>query len=201
MTSAIAQGPPGYRPEIGEACARALNAGVVPRVPLQGSQSASDLIANAHLALGVLDVDTLEAKEGGSSTARRSAWRAGVRGGARGAGAGRGAERVAAMTLQALGGHAEAFDERLVGVRPHPGALASAAHMRSLLEGSQLVGTSDRPHDPFALRCLPQIHGAVRDQISFAREVVGRELCAVTDNPVVLSGGEVLSGGLFHGEP
>ncbi len=92
---------------------RALDAEVVPRVPLQGSQSASDLIPNAHLALGVLDVDTLEAKEGG--------------------------------------------------------IINSAAHMRSPLEGSQLVGTSDRPRDPFSLRCLPQIHGAVRRR--------RRELC------------------------
>ncbi|UUY04512.1 aromatic amino acid ammonia-lyase [Svornostia abyssi] len=198
---AIAQGPPGYRPEIGEAYVRALNAGVVPRVPMQGSQSASDLIPNAHLALGVLDVDTLEAKEGGVINSAAFSVALAFEAVREAQALVEGAERVAAMTLQALGGHAEAFDERLVGLRPHPGALASAAHMRSLLEGSKLVGTSDRPHDPFSLRCLPQIHGAVRDQISFAREVVARELCAVTDNPVVLSGGEVLSGGLFHGEP
>ena len=121
MTSAIAQRPPGYRPEMGEAYVRALNAGVVPRVPLQGSQSASDLIPNAHLALGVLDDDTLEAKEGGAINSTAFSVALAFDAVREAQALVEGAERVAAMTLQALGGHAEAFDERLVGLRPHPG--------------------------------------------------------------------------------
>ena len=101
-----------------------------------------------------------------------------------------------------------AFDERIHALRPHPRQVNCAAYMRRLLAGSQFV----RHHDPtnvqdaYTLRCIPQVHGAVRDAIAYARWVVDIELNAVTDNPLLFiddDSGEitVLSGGNFHGEP
>lgn len=179
-------------------------------MPELGSHSTSDLIPAANLALALLgeapghatEAVGLQAKD--ASVVNNAAFSAAL-----GADAVRRVTRliehteaVAAMSLEALGGHVEAYDERLVALRPHPGALATAAHMRELLEGSQLIGRSERPHDPFSLRCLPQIHGAIRDALAHARTAVEIDLCAVTDNPVVVSdGGDALSGGNFHGAP
>jgi len=99
-------------------------------------------------------------------------------------------------------GFPDAYDERLIGCRPHPGALASAQHMRELLRGSQLLRNPDRRHDPYSLRCIPQVHGAVRDALSYARRAVEIELRSVCDNPLVFPDGHrAISGGNFHGAP
>lgn len=204
IAQSAAQGPPAFRREIVAALVRAINERRHPPVPRLGSNSASDLVPGAHLALGVLAGEpqlALQAKEGAlinnaafttalAVAAVRSAQAAVVR-----------AEAVAALTLQALRGFPDAFDARLVTLRPHPGALDVAAHMRSLLHDSALLRAPGRPHDPYSLRCLPQVHGAVRDAIANARGALEIELRAVQDNPVVLADGTVLSGGLFHGAP
>jgi histidine ammonia-lyase len=111
------------------------------------------------------------------------------------------AEAVAALTLEAVRGFPEAFDERLVALRPHPGAVATAAHVRAHIAGSLRLRGPGRPHDPFSLRCVPQVHGAVRDAFGHLRAALSVEVGAVTDNPVVLADGSVCSGGNFHGAP
>ena len=214
---AYAQGPPAMRRAVAEALAEALNQRLHPRVPLIGTLSASDLVPNAHIALALIGEGaagqggggtsvsaplSLEAKDGGitnnnafatalAAHAVRDAQRLIER-----------AEAVAAMTLQALRGFPDAYADALIALRPHPGAYASAAHMRAQLDGSGLLRGPGRPHDPFSLRCLPQVHGAIRDAVAYARRAVEIELSAVTDNPVVLLAEQrTVSGGNFHGEP
>jgi histidine ammonia-lyase len=115
------------------------------------------------------------------------------------------ADVVGAMSLEAMLGTASAFDEALVGARPHPGQIASAARLRGLLAGSE-IGASHRssPHrlqDPYSLRCMPQVHGAVHDALAPLEGVLAVEMNAATDNPLVFPDGRVVSGGNFHGEP
>jgi len=99
-----------------------------------------------------------------------------------------------------------AFDERIHRARPHNGQLASAAHLRDLLEGSDIreshLTNDPRVQDAYCLRCMPQVHGAVRDALNHARAVVEIESGAATDNPLVFpDSAEILSGGNFHGAP
>ncbi len=110
------------------------------------------------------------------------------------------------MTVEAILGTDRAFDERLQRLRPHPGQAASAENLRNLLRGSAIVASHrDSEHlvqDAYSLRCVPQVHGAHRDVLGFARGVLEREIGSVTDNPIVLpEDGEILSGGNFHGQP
>jgi histidine ammonia-lyase len=142
----------------------------------------------AHLCLAVADLDRLAAT----------------------------ADVACAMTVEALLGTDATYRPELHSIRPHPGQERSAANLRRLLSGSEIVashGPSDHAvQDAYSLRCAPQVHGASRDVIAFARQVTERELASVTDNPVVLpeagpggsgvsSGGEVASTGNFHGQP
>jgi histidine ammonia-lyase len=220
---AYAQGPAAVRPLIVERLVWMLNEGIHPVVHSQGSLSASgDLIPNAQLGLGLIGEGDLcvhgevrpaadvvpgwiepDLKEGVALTNDvalatslgfdivRTAGRLVDR-----------AELIAAMTLQAMRGYPDAYDERLAGARPHLGALTSAAHMRALLEGSELVRDPGRGHDPYSLRCIPQVHGAVRDALAYARGAVEVEIRSVGDNPLVFPAGQdILSGGNFHGAP
>lgn len=135
----------------------------------------------AHLCLAVADLDRLAAT----------------------------ADIACAMTVEALLGTDATYRPELHSIRPHPGQERSAANLRRLLAGSEIVashGPSDHAvQDAYSLRCAPQVHGAARDVIGYTRSVVERELAAVTDNPVVLpgadGGGEVASTGNFHGQP
>ena len=129
------------------------------------------------------------------------------------------ADVACAITVEALLGTDAAYRPELHAIRPHPGQQRSAANLSRLLAGSEIVashGPSDHAvQDAYSLRCAPQVHGASRDVIAFARSVVERELASVTDNPVVLAdpggsgpggsgvspGGEVASTGNFHGQP
>jgi histidine ammonia-lyase len=107
------------------------------------------------------------------------------------------------MTLDALRGTPRAFERRLHQARPHPGQMASAQHLERLLEGSEIRASHiscRRVQDAYSLRCVPQVHGAVRDTLAEARRVFGIELNSATDNPLVL-GDEIVSGGNFHGQP
>ncbi len=134
----------------------------------------------AHLCLAVADLDRLAAT----------------------------ADVACAMTVEALLGTDATYRSELHAIRPHPGQERSAANLHRLLSGSEIVashGASDHAvQDAYSLRCAPQVHGASRDVIAFARGVAERELASVTDNPVVLPdahGGEVASTGNFHGQP
>ncbi|HZD57771.1 MAG TPA: histidine ammonia-lyase [Anaerolineales bacterium] len=111
------------------------------------------------------------------------------------------AEIALAMTLEALLGVSTAFDARLHMLRRHPGQIAVAAKIRQLTRGSNLVDGGDRVQDAYSLRCGPQVQGAAWDTIHFIKEIMLREINAVTDNPLLVGPGEAISGGNFHGEP
>ena len=116
-------------------------------------------------------------------------------GAARRAPAGGLADVIGAMSLEAMQGTAAAFDEALIGARPHPGQVAVAAHLRALLAGSEIGAShADSPHrlqDPYSLRCMPQVHGAVRDALDQLERVLAVEMNAATDNPLVFADGRV----------
>ena len=116
------------------------------------------------------------------------------------------ADVAGAMTLEALKGTPVAFDERIHAARPHRGQTESAAHLRELLSDSQIreshVENDPRVQDAYSLRCMPQVHGTVRDALAHARDIVEIETGSATDNPLVFTDtDEVLSGGNFHGAP
>jgi histidine ammonia-lyase len=109
-----------------------------------------------------------------------------------------------ALSLEAVCGVSSAFDERVHNVRPHPGQARSAGNIRKFIRGSKLINSMpDRVQDGYSLRCTPQVHGAIRDAIAYAKSVVEREINSATDNPLIFSesGGTAISGGNFHGEP
>ena len=112
------------------------------------------------------------------------------------------ADVVGAMTLEALRDTPSAFDERIQNARPHAGQIESASHLRDLMRGSE-IRESHRENDPrvqdaYSLRCMPQVHGAIRGVLRHVREVVEIESGAGTDNPLVfVDNGDVISGGNF----
>ncbi len=227
----LAMGYSGIRPQVVERLIQLLNAGVVPCVPRYGSVGASgDLAPLAHLALvllgegeawyrGVrlpgaealrrtgLEPIALQAKEGLAlinGTAVIAAH--GTLTTLRAENLVRAVDIAAALSVEALRGTPAAFDARIHQLRPHPRQVDAAAFVRRLLEGSTFV----RPHDPrdiqdaYSLRCVPQVHGAVRDTVAYARWALEIELNAVTDNPLIFFEGNqpvVISGGNFHAEP
>jgi histidine ammonia-lyase len=224
----LAKGLSGIRPLIAERLCDLLNRRVTPVVPSQGSVGASgDLAPLAHIALVLIgegEADykgarhtgaealrlaaiqplALEAKEGISLINGTQAMLAiGCLEQAAAETLADSADVICAMTLDALRGTPRAFDRRLHEARPHPGQVASAAHLERLLEGSEIRASHiscRRVQDAYSLRCAPQVHGAVRDTIAEARRVLAIELNAATDNPLIL-GEEIISGGNFHGEP
>lgn len=119
------------------------------------------------------------------------------------------AEAAAALSLEALMGVVDAYDEKIHKVRPHVGQAITAKNIREMTAGSKLVQTGQeamkkigRPHDPYSLRCTPQVLGAARDAVAYARKVVETEINSATDNPLVFPDeGVCLSGGNFHGQP
>jgi histidine ammonia-lyase len=115
------------------------------------------------------------------------------------------ADVACALSIEALLGTDRPYDERVQALRPHPGQLASAANLRALLAGSSLLASHRHSRhavqDAYCLRCAPQVHGAARDVLDYARRVISIELGSVVDNPVVVPDGEVMTTGNFHGEP
>src|SRR5689334_24345274 len=115
------------------------------------------------------------------------------------------ADVACALSVEALLGTDRPYDERVQRIRPHPGQLVSAANLRALLSGSALMASHRHSRhavqDAYSLRCAPQVHGAVRDVLAYARQVISTELGAVVDNPVIVPDGEVMTTGNFHGEP
>ncbi len=114
------------------------------------------------------------------------------------------ADIAAATTLEAARGSAAPFDARIHDARPHPGQRDVAGNLRTLLRGSEILPSHadcEKVQDPYSLRCVPQVHGAVRLAVTHAREVVETEINSATDNPLVFENGDVISGGNFHGEP
>ncbi len=228
----LALGRSGVRPLLVERMVELLNRDLVPAVPEQGSLGASgDLAPLAHLALPLLgrgaflDEDgravpaaatlaraglppiALEAKEGlALVNGTQGMLAVGVLAAVRAERLLRAADVAAAMSVEAALATDRPFDERLHRLRPHPGQAASAANLRRLLAGSGIVASHrESAHlvqDAYSLRCAPQVHGAARDALAYARAALQDELGSVSDNPVVLAeDGEVLSGGNFHGQP
>ena len=114
------------------------------------------------------------------------------------------ADILAAMSLEALQGSAAPFDERIHLIRPHPGQQSVAGNIRHLLKHSEILDSHrdcGKVQDPYSLRCVPQVHGASRDALDYASTTLETELNSVTDNPLVFSNGDILSGGNFHGQP
>src|SRR5688572_5494104 len=225
----IAKGLTGARPAIAELLIDMLNAGLHPSIPEQGSVGASgDLAPLAHLALALIGEGPLRAaaREGSAAEMLREYRLEPVTLGpkeglvlingtqahtAMAALAVVDAHRLwkvahiaGAMSLEALKGTPGAFDERIQAARGQLGQAASAAVLRDLLADSEIREShrhgDSRVQDPYSLRCMPQVHGPVLDAIDFVASVVSRELNAATDNPLVLEGGELLSGGNFHGQ-
>jgi histidine ammonia-lyase len=229
--NALAVGLSGIRPEVVELLIGMLNAEVHPVVPSRGSVGASgDLAPLAHLALVVIGEGEAWRENAGPAPGREALARAGLEPmsleakeglallngtqlmGALAALALDDARRLAlsadvigAMSLEAMEGTAVAFDEALIGARPHPGQVAVAAHLRSLLAGSEIAAShtemDHKVQDAYSLRCMPQVHGAARDALDQLERVLAIEINAATDNPLVFPSGEIVSGGNFHGEP
>jgi len=115
------------------------------------------------------------------------------------------ADIIGSLSLEALKGSPSAFDERIQMARPHRGQIDTAYNLRLLLKDSKIVKShKDCPkvQDAYSLRCMPQVHGAVKDTYNHAKKILETEMNSVTDNPLVFeTGNEVISGGNFHGEP
>jgi histidine ammonia-lyase len=228
----LAKGHSGIRLSILRLLLDMLERGVHPIVPCQGSLGASgDLAPLAHIALVIIGLGeaelggqrlpgaealsraglhpvTLEAKEGLALTNGTALMAAlGCLAVVEAENVSLAAEVAGALSLEALYGTLWAFDPRLHAARPHPRQIDSAANMRRLLGGSTFVRPPDHPdvQDAYTLRCIPQVHGACRDAIKYARWVVEIELNSATDNPLIFfeaDGSPVaISGGNFHGEP
>ena len=227
----LATGYSGARSSLIDTLIAMLDEGVVPVIPEKGSVGASgDLAPLSHLALALIGEGEafykgerlsgaealrraqieplcLEVKEGlallngtqamaavGSLALQRAETIVRV------------ADVAGAMTLEALRGTPVAFDERIHRARPHPGQIEVAGHLRELLHDSEIrsshLENDPRVQDAYSLRCMPQVHGAVRGALGHAREIVETETGSATDNPLVFTEtGEVLSGGNFHGAP
>lgn len=113
------------------------------------------------------------------------------------------ADHIASMSLDAYDGRIEPFTEAVHLVRPHKGQLETAARMKEMLEGSELIKTpKTHVQDPYSFRCAPQVHGAVKDTIRYVTSVIDTEINSATDNPTVCPDEDlIISAGNFHGEP
>jgi histidine ammonia-lyase len=236
--NSLSKGHSGVRAVIIDTICELLNRGVTPFVPSQGSVGASgDLAPLAHLALALIGEGecfddkgsrissaealkraqikplVLEAKEAVSLINGTQAMLAvGTLSLLAAETLVDSADVIGAMACDALKGTDVAYDERIHKARPHAGQSRSAANLRRLLEGSQIRDSHrdcGRVQDAYSLRCIPQVHGAVRDTFAHCRNVFETEMNSAVDNPLVFvknpkladGEGDVLSGGNFHGEP
>ena len=247
--NSLSKGYSGVRDVIIDTLCEMLNRGVTPFVPSQGSVGASgDLAPLAHLALALIGegecVDDKGLRIPGGEALRRAQVKPVVLEAKEAVSLINGtqgmlavgilallaaetlvdsADVIGSLTLDALQGTDVAFDERIHQARPHRGQLTTAANLRKMLEGSQIRESHrdcDRVQDAYSLRCMPQVHGAVRDTLAHCREVMEIEMNSAVDNPLVFPAhvgmgvspvraerssaegeGDVLSGGNFHGEP
>ncbi len=228
--NSLSAGHSGIKLETLELIVALLERGVTPVVPCQGSVGASgDLAPLAHMTLtligegeafyrgerlpsavaleraGLVPV-ALGAKEGlaliNGTQVMTAVAALGVLRAERLAAA---ADVIGAMSLEAYLGTERVFDRRLNDLRPHPGQERVASNLRALLAGSEIVQSHaecDRVQDPYSFRCIPVVHGAVRDSAAHVRRVTEIEANSVTDNPLVFpEDEEFVSGGNFHGEP
>lgn len=114
------------------------------------------------------------------------------------------ADILATVSLEALQGSIAPFDDRIHQLRKHPGQALVAENVRKLLADSEILESHrncGKVQDPYCLRCVPQVHGASRDAIAHASDIIETEMNSVTDNPLVFENGDIISGGNFHGQP
>ncbi len=236
--NSLAKGNSGVRALAIDTICEMVNRGVAPVVPSQGSVGASgDLAPLAHLALALMGEGECFDEEGGHIPSAEALKRAQIKplvleakeavslinGTQAMLAAGTllllaaetlvdSADVIGAMSCDALQGTMVAFDERIHKVRPHAGQMKTAANLRRLLTESEIRHSHrdcGRVQDAYSLRCMPQVHGAVRDTLAHCRSVFETEMNSAVDNPLVFvknpkamdGEGEVLSGGNFHGEP
>ena len=236
--NSLSKGFSGVRASVIDSLCEMLNRGVMPFVPSQGSVGASgDLAPLAHLALVLIGegecLDEKGVRVSGAEALRRAQIKPVVLEAKEAVSLINGtqgmlsvgilalleaetlvdsADVIGALTLDALQGTDAAFDERIHRARPHHGQLKTAENLRRMLEGSQIRESHrdcGRVQDAYSLRCMPQVHGAVRDTLAHCREVMETEVNSAVDNPLVFvrnpkqmdGEGEVISGGNFHGEP
>jgi histidine ammonia-lyase len=235
--NSLSKGFSGVRAEIVDALCEMLNRGVTPFVPSQGSVGASgDLAPLAHLALALIGegecLDDKGIRIPSADALRRAQIKPVVLEAKEAVSLINGtqgmlavgilallaaeilvdtADVIGALTLDSLHGTDAAFDERIHRARPHPGQLKTAENLRRMLEGSEIRESHrdcSRVQDAYSLRCMPQVHGAVRDTLAHCRAVMETEINSAVDNPLVFvksskqdGEGDVISGGNFHGEP
>jgi histidine ammonia-lyase len=226
--NALSKGFSGIRLETLETLIEMLNKGVHPIIPEKGSLGASgDLAPLAHMVLPMLGEGEAEFK-GKVMPGREAMKIAGIpivelvakeglaliNGTQVMTGIGALAiydsiqlikisDIASALTLEALRGIKDAFDPRTHKIRPHKGQITTAENILNLTQGSTFITKQGelRVQDAYTLRCIPQVHGAAKDAVRYVEEKVLIEMNSVTDNPIVLENGEVISGGNFHGEP
>ena len=234
--NSLAKGHSGVRAIVVDTLCEMLNRGVTPVVPSQGSVGASgDLAPLAHLALALIGEGECHDEKGVRVSSGEALKRAQIKplvlesketisliNGTQAMLAVGTLALLAAETLvdsadvlgglccDALKGTDAAFDERIHKARPHTGQMKTAANLRRMLEGSQIRESHrdcGRVQDAYSLRCIPQVHGAVRDTLEHCRSVFETETNSAVDNPLVFitdiknAEGDVISGGNFHGEP
>ena len=226
----LAKGFSGARPEIVDLLLAMLNAGIHPPVREQGSVGASgDLAPLAALGVALIGEGEVRTGDGALRPTRDVLRENGLSPLTLGPKEGitlingtqahtaiaalavrdalelwRIAHIAGAMSLDALLGTPVAFDARIHDARGQTGQSESAALLRELLKGSEIREShrhgDPRVQDPYCLRCMPQVHGPVKDALDWIEGVVSREINAATDNPLVFENGETLSGGNFHGQ-
>ena len=230
LANSLARGHSGVRPLVIDLLLDLLNRDITPSIPSRGSVGASgDLAPLAHLALALIGESTVLV-DGTPQASRVAFAEAGLEPLTLGAKEGlalingthlmqamgtlamhdgwmllRAAEAASAQSLEALMGSQVPFDARIHALRPQPGQRVTAARMLRLLEGSQIIPSHEncgRVQDPYTLRCIPQVLGAVRDALTYCEGVFTNELSAVTDNPLIFADdAAVVTGGNFHGQP
>lgn len=225
----LALGNSGVRPKLIDQAIALWNADLIPVIPSQGSVGASgDLAPLSHMALPLIGEGhvhsggkvisgaaalkklsrkplVLAEKEGLALINGTQIMTAiGCLAVAQAMRLCRVADIACAMTIEALRGSARPFDERVHLARPHEGQLATAENVRALLKGSKILPSHkhcNKVQDAYSLRCAPQVHGAAKDGVRYALDVLVTEANSVTDNPLVFEGGDVISAGNFHGQP
>ena len=229
MINSKAKGYSGLRWTTLQTLVELFNRGVIPQIPEKGSVGASgDLAPLAHLSLVLIgrgkarfkrrlmsgagalrraEIDPVTLAEGeglalvngtqvmtaiGAWTLHKAAKLAKL------------ADVSASMSLEVLLGTNTQFHKKIHRVRPHKGQIQSAANMRLITDDSEIITSHkdcNRIQDAYSLRCSPQVHGASRDTIQFARQTIETEINSATENPLVFPDGQILSGGNFHGQP
>ncbi len=227
----LAKGYSGVRREVVDLLAGMIDADLVPYVPSKGSLGASgDLAPSAHVVRAMMGEGELLDEQGGRAPALPALRAAGLEPLTLAAKEGvsllngtqfmaavgclavvdgeallDSADVIGAMTIEGLRASVGPFEERIQLLRPIPGQILTAAHVRRATEGSGIMLSHlncDKVQDAYSVRCIPQVHGACRDAFRWLREVISIEIEAVTDNPIVfVDSGDIISAGNFHGEP